>query len=64
MTGSDNIQGTTISHGLVGHWYFPYGWAGVIEGGLLFGWLLVVGERALVKNLNRPLTISSSPRQP
>ncbi len=48
---------TGISRGLVGHWYFPYGWAGVIEGGLLFGWLLVVGERALVKNLNRPLTI-------
>jgi hypothetical protein len=48
---------TGISRGLVGHWYFPYGWAGVIEGGLLFGWLLGIGERALLKNLHRPLTV-------
>jgi hypothetical protein len=48
---------TGISRGLVGHWYFPYGWAGVVEGGLLFGWLLVVGERALLRNLHRPLTV-------
>ena len=48
---------TGVSRGLVGHWYFPYGWPGVIEGGLLFGWLLVVGERALLMNLHRPLTV-------
>jgi hypothetical protein len=48
---------TGVSRGLVGHWYFPYGWPGVIEGGLLFGWLLVVGERALMRNLHRPLTV-------
>jgi len=48
---------TGVSRGLVGHWYFPYGWPGVVEGGLFFGWLVVIGERALVKNLHRPLTV-------
>jgi hypothetical protein len=48
---------TGVSRGLVGHWYFPYGWPGVIQGGLLFGWLLALGERALFKNLHRPLTV-------
>ena len=48
---------TGVSRGLVGHWYFPYGWIGVVEGGLFFGWLLVLGERALARNLHRPLTI-------
>jgi hypothetical protein len=48
---------TGVSRGLVGHWYFPYGWPGVIEGGLFFGWLIMLGERALFRNLNRPLTV-------
>lgn len=40
-------QGTTISYGLVGAWYFRFGLAGVIEGGILMGWLYAVVERML-----------------
>ncbi len=37
--GADDYQGTTISDGEVGYWYFRYGIWGVIEGGMIFGWL-------------------------
>jgi oligosaccharide repeat unit polymerase len=48
ITGNANgTVGTTISHGVVGNWYFDYGLAGIIEGGLLVGWLMGVSERAL-----------------
>jgi hypothetical protein len=49
--------GTTISNGLAGHWYFRYGLAGIVEGGLLMGWLLAVSERALQESAGRPMTI-------
>jgi len=49
--------GTTVSNGLAGHWYFRYGFAGIVEGGLLMGWLLAVSERALQESAGRPMTI-------
>ncbi len=53
-------EGTTISHGLVGSWYFKYGLAGVIEGGLLMGLLYSIAERALQKSAGRPMVIMMS----
>jgi hypothetical protein len=47
-------MGTTISNGPAGHWYFRYGVFGIIEGGLLFGWLMGVSERALRRAIGRP----------
>jgi oligosaccharide repeat unit polymerase len=47
-TGEANgATGTTIASGLVSGWYMRYGLFGVLEGGLLVGWLMGVGERAL-----------------
>ncbi len=45
-TGEAN-QGTTASYGLVGAWYFRFGWAGVIEGAIVMGWLYAMTERLL-----------------
>jgi len=53
-------EGTTISHGLVGSWYFKYGLAGIIEGGLLMGLLYAIAERALQKANGRPMVIMMS----
>jgi len=53
-------EGTTISHGLVGSWYFKYGLAGIIEGGLLMGLLYGVAERTLKKGVGRPMVIMMS----
>jgi hypothetical protein len=60
VTGSDNMQGTTISKGLVGWWYFRFGIFGVIEGGIVMGWLMVVSERALQNAQGRPIVIMLS----
>jgi hypothetical protein len=57
VAGNNGREGTTISQGLVGHWYFRYGLAGVIEGGLLVGWLMGVSERLLQAANGRPMTI-------
>ena len=46
---------TGISRGLAGHWYFPFGIFGVIEGGMFFGWLLVVAERAFQHAEGKPM---------
>jgi len=54
---ADDMQGTTVSSGLVGYWYFRYGWMGVVQGGLLFGWLLVIGERAIQTSEGRPMRL-------
>jgi hypothetical protein len=48
-------EGTTISEGIVGYWYFRFGIAGVIEGGLFMGWLMGLFERTLYNNGGRPL---------
>jgi hypothetical protein len=50
-------EGTTISKGLVGSWYFKYGLGGIIEGGLLMGWLMGLSERALQHSDGKPLNI-------
>jgi hypothetical protein len=52
---SGGVVGTTISSGAVGYWYFRYGPIGVIEGGLFYGWLLGVSERAFRMSLGKPL---------
>jgi hypothetical protein len=54
---SDDMQGTTIAAGLVGYWYFRYGVFGVIEGGLLFGWLVATGERAVQSADGKPMRL-------
>jgi oligosaccharide repeat unit polymerase len=51
------LKGTTIARGLVGSWYFRYGMAGVIEGGLFMGWLMVVMERALRQSRGRMMAM-------
>ena len=55
LGGGNGISGTTISHGLVGSWYFKFGLGGVIEGAILVGWLLGVSERALQNSNGEPL---------
>lgn len=44
---SGSHQGTTSSQGLVGAWYFRFGLAGVVEGGILMGWLFAWCERMM-----------------
>jgi hypothetical protein len=46
----ENYEGTTVALGLVGHWYVRYGLFGVIQGGLLVGWLMRSAERGLQQN--------------
>ena len=48
-------SGTTISMGLVGHFYFRYGSGGVVMGGLMFGFLCLIAEVALGKANGRML---------
>ncbi len=50
-------NGTTISKGLVGSWYFKFGLGGIIEGGMLVGWLMGVSERALQNSGGKPIHI-------
>jgi len=54
------LEGTTIATGLVGDFYFRFGMAGVIEGGILFGWLCVVGERVLQNSQGRLMQLITS----
>ena len=54
------LEGATFSHGLVGSWYFKYGIAGIIEGGLLMGLLFSIAERTLNKGTGRPMVIMIS----
>ncbi len=61
ITGNlDGTVGTTISHGLVGSWYFAYGFGGIVEGGLLVGWLMGSSERALQNSGGQPIGILMS----
>jgi hypothetical protein len=54
---SGGISGTTVSCGAVGYWYFRYGPFGVIQGGLLFGWMIGVAERALRRAQGQPIKV-------
>ena len=54
---SGGAEGTTVSSGAVGYWYFRYGPAGVVEGGLLYGFMMGLCERALRRAQGRPVKI-------
>jgi len=57
VTGGEGLEGTTVSQGIVGHWYFRYGVIGMIEGALLIGWLMGISERVLQGAGDKPLGI-------
>ncbi len=50
-------KGATLAQGLAGSWWLRYGFAGLIEGGLLFGWLLFVIDRAILLSRHKPLIL-------
>lgn len=54
---SDDKFQATISTGIVGEWYFRYGMLGVVQGGMLFGWLARMAEKALQTAGGRPMVI-------
>lgn len=61
FTGSDSTyKGTTIAQGLVGYWYFRYGISGVIQGGLLLGWLMLIAEKAMQRSAGSPMRLMFS----
>jgi hypothetical protein len=60
VAGGNGTSGTTISHGLVGGWYFNYGAIGMVEGALLVGWLMGVTERALQHSNGKPIAVMMS----
>jgi hypothetical protein len=49
--------GGSAAHGAPGYWYFRYGTIGVLEGGLLLGWLLAVTERSIRDSGGRPMAL-------
>jgi hypothetical protein len=51
------VTGTTVATGAVGYWYFRYGPFSVVEGGLLFGWLMGVSERSLRRARGQPIKV-------
>jgi hypothetical protein len=58
FTGERNgVEGTTISSGMVGGWYWQYGPWGVIEAGLLYGWMFGIIDRALRSSGGRPMAL-------
>ena len=54
---TEGAQGTTVSGGAVGAWYFRYGPPGVIEGALVYGWLMGVAERSLRRAQGQPIKV-------
>jgi hypothetical protein len=55
--GTRGLEGTTVSNGAVGHPYIRFGWAGVVQLGLLYGWFMGVVERSLKSALNKPMAM-------
>jgi hypothetical protein len=50
VTGDPNgSEGTTIATGASGHWFIRYGPFGVIEGGIMIGWLMKYGEMLFLR---------------
>lgn len=47
VAGTTGTEGTTISQGGVGYWYFRFGLWGTIQGGLFMGFLTGMTERLL-----------------
>lgn len=54
------VEGVTISQGLAACWFFRFGVAGLIEGGLFFGWLMGCTERTLLNSRGKTLPILAS----
>jgi oligosaccharide repeat unit polymerase len=58
VTGESNgVEGTTISGGAVGSPYIRWGPFGVIEYGLMYGWMFGVCERSLRRAGGRPMAL-------
>jgi hypothetical protein len=55
--GQGKVTGGTIAPSIAGIAYIKYGFAGVIQTGLLFGWLCRMTEEVLWINLRRPLSV-------
>jgi hypothetical protein len=55
--GGGTTEGTTIACGSVGDWFFRFGIAGLIEGGLFVGWLIGCAERAMFNNRGRTMAV-------
>jgi hypothetical protein len=53
----DGVEGTTISNGAVGHPYIRYGPLGVVQFGLLYGWMMAIAERTLLRAIGQPMKI-------
>jgi len=51
------VEGVTITKGLAGSWFFRFGVAGLIEGGLFYGWLMGCTERILMNSKGKTLPI-------
>ncbi|MFM7135373.1 MAG: O-antigen polymerase [Planctomycetota bacterium] len=56
MTG-EGFSGTTISQSYPGHFFFRYGYPGVIEGALAFGFFAAMAERLLRASRGRLLAV-------
>jgi hypothetical protein len=48
-----NTTGATVAYSVAGGAYINYGFPGVVQIGILFGWLCVVTERVFLGNKNR-----------
>jgi hypothetical protein len=58
FTGERNgAEGTTISSGMVGGWFWQFGPWGVIEAALLYGWMFGLVDRALRAANGRPMAL-------
>jgi hypothetical protein len=58
VTGEENgVQGTTISGGAVGTWYFKYGPFGVVQIALLYGWWMSIIDRSIRDAAGRPMAV-------
>ncbi len=58
ITGNvQGTEGTTVVNGAVGYWYFRAGLWGVIEGGLVIGWMMGLTERVMRNNNGKAVAI-------
>jgi oligosaccharide repeat unit polymerase len=58
VTGkTTGVEGTTISGGAVGTWFWKFGPMGVLQCGLLYGWMMSTAERALRRCGGRPMAL-------
>lgn len=58
VVAGTGTEGTTIAPGGVGYWYFRYGFWGVIQGGLIMGFMMGVAERLLREHAHyKPILI-------